>query len=216
MVAKKAFSKNKSFTSRKKTTAKSNSKKPKSSKRDCKKDLGGNPQKGSVNLFILPNYNVFSLSILLDFFKGLLKLGIIFILIMAFIFLLDNSFGSHYFISFFQILLFLFIALTFFIYMQSNIHKMILVDHRKYQLLSNRLTFRTGIFNKKREFIPLEDIIHVDLVKQGIISKLFDTNIIIFRTRISYYDPVTIPCVKNSHELYMEIDKIISDYKFEK
>ena len=79
MVAKKAFSKNKSSASRKKTTAKSNSKKPKSSKRDCKKDLGGNPQKGSVNLFILPNYNVFSLSILLDFFKGLLKLGIIFI-----------------------------------------------------------------------------------------------------------------------------------------
>lgn len=141
-------------------------------------------------------------------------MSIFFFLVLLFMLLVESSFGISLLHHVFLDLLFIFVLVSIGIFLVPELILMHRVNNRYYSLRHDRLVFSLGLFSKREEFIGIDDIERLEIEKKTFTDVLFDTSTIIIRTRISYYDPIIIPCVREANKKYIEMEKIISSYKF--
>lgn len=91
---------------------------------------------------------------------------------------------------------------------------MLKVYNRSYSFTTDKVMFTLGLMKKRREFVRMGDIERIEIEKKTFTDILFDTSTILIRTNISYYDPIIIPCVRQAHKKYIEMEQLLSEYTF--
>ncbi len=172
-------------------------------------------QKASTqSVSLTPDNTVFFLHSLFHFLYGFLLMSIFFFLVLLFILLVESSFGLTLLYDVFSNLLFIFILASIVLFLVPDIIRMHRINNRAYSLQRDRLVFSIGVLNRRNEHISIDDIERLEIEKESFIDALCDTSTIIIRTRISYYDPIIIPCIHHANTTYIEMEKILSSYKF--